>query len=69
MRHPALNGVVCSGQRLAQYLSAEYLRTADVAAFATEDIVLDALEVQKLDQVLKYRMHLPRRRQRLYPSR
>ncbi len=67
MRYSAIDGVVRRRQSLAQHLSAEYLRTANVAAFATEDVVLDAFELKKFDQVFKYRMHLLRRRQRQYP--
>ena len=38
-------------QRLAEHLSAEHLRAADVAALAAEQVLLEPLEVEQPDQV------------------
>ena len=44
-------------QGLAQHLPAEDLRRADVTALAAEQVVLEALEVEQLQQVGESRVH------------
>lgn len=55
---PILDRVMCRGKRLAQYLAAEYLCAADIAALAAEEVILDTLEFEELDQIAEDRMHL-----------
>jgi hypothetical protein len=45
-------------QRLPEHLAAEYLRAADVPAVTAEDVVLDTLELEQMDQVGEYKMHV-----------
>ena len=57
MRDAPVYGVMCRRQRLPEDLAAEHLRTADVATFAAEDVVLYSLEPEQCDQVIQDRMH------------
>ena len=52
-----VHGVLCGGQRLAQHLSTEHLGAPDVPAVAAEDVVLDAIQLQKRDQVFEDGVH------------
>ena len=54
---PTLDRVVGCRKRLAKHLSAENLCAADIAALSAEEVVLDALELQELDQISQNRMH------------
>ena len=49
--------IACSRQCLTKHLPAKHLRRADVAAFATKDIVFDALEFEQVEQVGEDRIH------------
>ena len=64
-----IHGVMGGGKRLAQYLSAEYLGAADVAAFTAKDIVLDALKTQKPQEVFENGIHLSKRERQTEVSR
>ena len=44
-------------QRLAEHLSAEYLRTADVTALSAKQIDFQALERHHLDQIFEQLIH------------
>jgi hypothetical protein len=57
MRNAAVDRVMRGGQRLPDDLSAENLRTADVAALAAKNIIFDALESQQLQQIVENRAH------------
>jgi len=57
MRAPTLDRVVGCRKRLTEHLSTENLCTTDIAALAAEKVVLDALELQELDQISQNRMH------------
>ena len=48
---------VSGDQRLTQYLSTEHLGCADVAALATKQIELDALELEEPEQVCETTVH------------
>ncbi len=48
---------VSGDQRLTQYLSAEHLGCADIAALATKQIELDALELEEPEQVCETTVH------------
>jgi len=50
--HPAVHRVLCGRQSLAEDLATENLWAAEVAAVATKYVVLDALKLQKRDQIL-----------------
>jgi hypothetical protein len=52
-----LDGRARSAQGLAQDLPAVDARAADIPALAAEDIVLDALELEQMQQVGKDRLH------------
>ena len=54
---PTFDSVVGCRKRLAKHLSAKNLCTADIAALSAVDVVLDALELQELDQITQNRMH------------
>ena len=57
-------------QRLAEHLSAEHLRAADVATLAAEQVLLEPLELEQADQVGEQLVHPGRRSaQALTPSR
>ncbi|MNC87331.1 hypothetical protein D3C83_30490 [compost metagenome] len=53
----ALDGRARGTQRLTEHLAAVDARTADVATLAAKDVVLDALELEQMQQVGKYRLH------------
>ena len=61
MRHPVLDRVLRRRQGLTEYLATEYLRTADVPAVASKNILLDTLECEQRDQVFEDRVHLTQR--------
>jgi hypothetical protein len=44
-------------QGLTEHLSPEHTRTADIAAFAAKDVLLDALEIEQVQEIGKDRMH------------
>ena len=57
MRAPTLDCVVGCRKRLPKHLSTKNLCTADIAALSAEEVVLDALELQELDQITQNRVH------------
>ena len=59
----ALDRAAGRHERLAEHLSTEYLRAADVAALAAEQVHLETLELEQADQVGELLVHLrgPRR--------
>src|ERR1700676_4797095 len=52
-----LHGAVGRPQALTQYLTAEYLRTANVAAHAAEDVDLEPFQFKQAQQLGETRMH------------
>src|SRR5688572_9921788 len=52
-----LDGIARGRQRLSEHLSAKYARAAQVAALAAIDPVLDALELEQLQEVGEDRRH------------
>ena len=65
MRYSTIDCMMGGGQGLAQHLSTKDLCATYVAAFSSKNIVLDAFEFQKIDEIFKNRMHVPCHRQRL----
>jgi hypothetical protein len=57
VHHPIVHGRRGRDQGLAKDLSAEHLRTADVAALAAKQIHLEAFERHDLDQVFEQLIH------------
>ena len=57
MRNPSFDRVLRGRQRLAQYLTAEDLRAANIAAVPSKYVVLDTLELEQGNQVFENRMH------------
>ena len=57
MRYSPFHCVLRRGQRLAQYLSSEYLRAANVTAVAAEDILFYPFELEQRYEIGKYRVH------------
>ena len=51
MHGAALDGAARGHERLPEHLSAEHLRTADVAALAAEQVHLEPLELEHFQQV------------------
>ena len=49
MRNSVVYGVMRRRKGLAQHLTAKYLSTTNVAAFASANVVLDALELQEMN--------------------
>ena len=54
---PALDGVARGRQRLTEHLPAEHARAAQVAALAAKDPILDALELEQLQEIGEDRAH------------
>ena len=52
-----LDGVARGRQRLAEHLAAEHARAAQVAALAAKDPILDALELEQLEEIGEDRAH------------
>ena len=57
MGDTSLDRMLCRRQCLAENLPTEHLRTANVATISTEDVVLDALEIEQGNQVVENRVH------------
>ena len=49
-RAVGIDGALRCRQGLAQYLAAEHVTGADVAALAAEQVLLEALELQQFDK-------------------
>ena len=57
MHLPAANGVARRRQRLAKHLAAEHARTAQIAALAAKDPLLDPLELEQVQEIGEDRAH------------
>ena len=57
MRAPTLDRVVGCRKRLPKHLPTENLCTTDIAALPAVEVVLDALELQELDQITQNSVH------------
>jgi hypothetical protein len=62
MHHAILDRGACRHERLAEHLSAKYLRGSNVAALAAKQVDLEALERQYADEILQQLVQVTPRR-------
>src|SRR6266702_1731143 len=57
VHYPVRDRCRSGGQGLSQHLTAEHLRTADIAAFATKQVDLERLQLEQIQQIGNLGIH------------